>query len=100
MEHGFSAELDVAVEAVRHAAVVCREVQAEITPEVLAKKDRSPVTVADFASQAIVCRALHAAFPNDPIIAEEDSSELVKPENAVVLERVLQRVCGHCADAD
>ena len=36
------------------------------------KPDRSPVTVADFGSQALVCRALGAAFPADPVIGEED----------------------------
>ena len=47
---------------------------AEISPEVLAKKDKSPVTVADFGSQALICRALIESFPDDPVIAEEDAA--------------------------
>ena len=47
---------------------------------VLSKADRSPVTVADFGSQALICRALAEAFPDDPLIAEEDSAELRRPE--------------------
>jgi len=54
----FSAEQALAVEAVREAARLCQMVQRRITPDVLAKKDRSPVTVADFGSQALVCHAL------------------------------------------
>ena len=52
-------ELEHAVAAVRDAATVCREVQKNlVTAATLEKKDRSPVTVADFASQALVCAAL------------------------------------------
>ena len=54
-----SSELAAAVDAVRAAARVCRAVQARlVTAETLEKKDKSPVTVADFASQAIVCAKL------------------------------------------
>jgi 3'(2'), 5'-bisphosphate nucleotidase len=72
----YAEELRAAVAAVRQAAAVCRAVQRGISRDAVEKKDKSPVTVADFASQAIVCRTLHAAFPNDPIIGEEDASEL------------------------
>ena len=75
MEH-FATEIETAITAVRVAAVVCRSVQDEITAQAAEKRDRSPVTVADFASQAIICRSLREFFPDDPIIAEEDSSEL------------------------
>ena len=82
-------ELQAALSAVRLAAKVCESVQAAITDDAMEKKDRSPVTVADFASQAIVCRTLRELFPNDPVIGEEDSAELQSPENAAFLERVL-----------
>jgi 3'(2'), 5'-bisphosphate nucleotidase len=91
-------ELRVALAAVRDAAVVCRRVQTQITPEVIEKKDRSPVTVADFASQAAVCRIIGDAFPNDPIIAEEDSAFLRKRENQPFLESV-QRELAAVMDA-
>jgi 3'(2'), 5'-bisphosphate nucleotidase len=90
----FEKELSVALEAVRYAARVCRSVQEKITPDVLEKDDRSPVTVADFASQAVICRALAAAFPQDPIIGEEESSTLQQGENAPFLERVLAELRG------
>ena len=51
-------ELDVALAAVREAAVLTRAVQAEITPAVVEKRDRSPVTLADWGSQALICRAV------------------------------------------
>ncbi len=92
MSRRYEWEREVAVEAVREAARLCRAVGAEISPEVLAKKDKSPVTVADFGSQALIARALGEAFPDDPIIAEEDSAELREPGNAAILDQVLRHV--------
>lgn len=88
----YERELDIAVAAVREAAQLCRDVQAQIDGGVLSKKDRSPVTVADFGSQALVCRALHEAYPSDPIIAEEDSAELRAEGNEALLARVAEHV--------
>ena len=58
------------------------------------------MTVADFGSQALVARALGEAFPDDPIIAEEDSAELRLPGNAPILEHVLRHVRDIRAEAD
>jgi 3'(2'), 5'-bisphosphate nucleotidase len=94
MPGGFEKELSVALEAVRSAARVCQSVQSKITPDVLEKDDRSPVTVADFASQAVICRAIGAAFLGDPIIGEEESSTLSRGENAPFLDRILAELRG------
>lgn len=40
------------------------------------KKDDSPVTIADFTAQTLINHILKSNFPNDSIIAEEDSLEL------------------------
>lgn len=81
-------ELQIARDAVRAAATVCRNVQKSICEDVLRKEDRSPVTVADFASQALICRALAEAFPDVPIVAEEDAGALRRPENKPFLQRI------------
>lgn len=86
----FDHELLIALEAVRQAAIVCRSVQSAITPESLAKKDDSPVTVADFASQALICRRLQQAFPEDPVIGEEGSAELRTPDGANFLQQIME----------
>jgi 3'(2'), 5'-bisphosphate nucleotidase len=80
-------ELDLAVAAVREAAKVCQLVAKNISPQVLQKKDRSPVTVADYASQALICRALHEAFADDPIIAEETADALRQADNQPLLKQ-------------
>jgi 3'(2'), 5'-bisphosphate nucleotidase len=58
----------------------------------LTKEDRSPVTVADFGAQAIVCRELAREFPGDSVVAEEDSETLRAPENASALASVAEYV--------
>ena len=97
----FATELQAALSATRQASQLCRTVQATITSEVLDKHDQSPVTIADFGSQAVVCRSIGDAFPNDPIIAEEDSAALRWPENAAFLGAVCDHVqrLGINADA-
>jgi len=87
----YAHELSIAVSAVRRAAEVCRNIQRSI-PAAMEKQDKSPVTIADFASQAVICRALGEAFPNDPIIGEEDSAELRLPENKSSLDGVLSQL--------
>jgi 3'(2'), 5'-bisphosphate nucleotidase len=74
---GLRAERTVAIEAVRSAARVCRAVRAAFDDRLAASKsDRSPVTVADLAAQVLVARALATAFPGDPLVAEEDATQL------------------------
>ena len=89
MPASFQRELQTAVTAVRQAAIVCRSVQAAITTESLAKKDKSPVTVADFASQAVICRRLQLDFPDDPVIGEEGAAELKLSSGVDFLNRTV-----------
>jgi 3'(2'), 5'-bisphosphate nucleotidase len=85
-------ELAAAIDAVRAAARICRTVAHRlVTADTLEKKDQSPVTVADFASQAIVCRGLERAFPGDPVVGEEDATEL-RGAAPAVRESVLRAV--------
>ncbi|MCP4606970.1 MAG: 3'(2'),5'-bisphosphate nucleotidase [Proteobacteria bacterium] len=92
----YEKELEIAVQAVREASALCRSVQSSIAPDALEKKDRSPVTIADFGSQALVCRALSNAFPLDPIIAEEDSSALRNEDNREVFDKLINEMKRHC----
>ena len=100
MSQPYQFERKLAIQAVRTAAALCRSVRSRLAPEVLAKADRSPVTVADFGSQALVGRALAESFPDDPLIAEEDAAELRRAENAGLLAEVLAQVQAIHPDAD
>lgn len=90
--HPLALELNTALAAVREAGLLCRSVQSLIDPGTLEKKDKSPVTVADFGSQALVCRALGEVFAHDPVIGEEDSADLRGTGNEDTLEKVLGHV--------
>lgn len=92
-------ELFAALAAVRDAARICTSVQSNMAPDALEKKDKSPVTIADFGSQAVVCRIIGDAFPHDPIIAEEDSRELLNEQNAPFLHLIHDEICKQCIEA-
>lgn len=95
-------ELRTALLAIRQAAQVCRTIQAAISPESFEKKDKSPVTIADFASQALICRQLQTDFPADPVIGEEGAEELRSGDNAAFCARVVEAVesVGMSADGE
>ena len=88
-----STDLEAAVDAVRTAARACRAVQERLVrPETLEKRDKSPVTVADFASQAIVCARLFGYRSDDPVVGEEDASALREDAQAGLRAAVAERV--------
>jgi len=89
----FAKEKQIASQAVAEAARLCIAVRAEVIDvDALQKGDKSPVTIADFGSQALVCKHIVAAFPQDAIVGEEDASDLRKSENAQKLSQVTQYV--------
>ncbi len=84
-----SPEFITALEAVKTAASLCEKVRRQMGGQgSFLKKDRSPVTIADFGSQAVICRLVKKDFPDDVIVAEEDSSELRQPDHSSILDRV------------
>ncbi len=86
--------LETAVTAVADAARACRRIQADLGLDPLTKGDRSPVTVADFAAQAIVSMRLAAADGGIPLVGEEDAAALRTPEGAERRARVCAVVEG------
>jgi 3'(2'), 5'-bisphosphate nucleotidase len=95
-----SPEIKFALQAARQAAMLVRQVQAELVSPALTKDDHSPVTVADFAAQALVGCLLEKTFPADPLVAEEDSAVLRHPEAAPTLGLVTEFVSRFASQAD
>jgi 3'(2'), 5'-bisphosphate nucleotidase len=81
-------EVEFAIATVREAGLLAREVQREMVGPALTKEDRSPVTVADYAIQALVACALGRAFPNAVLVAEEGAAALRTDEAASALSQV------------
>ncbi|MEQ9459392.1 MAG: 3'(2'),5'-bisphosphate nucleotidase [Phycisphaeraceae bacterium] len=83
----------VAVEAAALAAEACRRVQARrVTPGTLEKRDKSPVTVADFASQALVCRHLASHAEVTAVVGEESADALRGDDEARTRSAVTEEV--------
>jgi len=97
----YEQELKVAIAAVRQASELCQHVRATfVTEETITKQDRSPVTIADLAAQAAMSRILHDVFPNDPLVAEEDTHLLQQEEHGENRQRVLAEVRRFRPDLD
>ncbi len=89
----YQQEKETAIRAVIAASILTKSVQNDLTGKhSIQKEDRSPVTVADYGSQAVICKILNEAFPDDPIVAEEDSRDLSKPEHSENLSQVTHYV--------
>jgi 3'(2'), 5'-bisphosphate nucleotidase len=88
----FDRELAVARDSARAAALLCEQVRRELVGEAITKEDKSPVTVADFGAQAVICRRLAQEFSADPVVGEEDSAALRAPDGADALSRVTEYV--------
>jgi 3'(2'), 5'-bisphosphate nucleotidase len=93
MSFSFSHDLlPTALTAVGEACLVARHIQQQIEPtKSLRKSDNSPVTVADFAVQAILAQRLTSLPGSVPIVGEENSSALRHSEPAM-REAILQAV--------
>ncbi|GAA6002630.1 3'(2'),5'-bisphosphate nucleotidase [Rhodotorula paludigena] len=87
----YAAEQRIAISAVLKASLVAQTVQHQLVGSGgVQKKDKSPVTVGDYTSQALVSALLFSHFPADRVIGEEDSSDLRKPEQAPVKDQIVR----------
>ena len=88
-----SNHLEAALHAVADACRVTRLVQRSMDRvREIVKDDKSPVTIADFASQALVARALAERLGKVRLVGEETSAYLRNPENAVQLGATIEAV--------
>jgi 3'(2'), 5'-bisphosphate nucleotidase len=93
-------EFDVAFRAVRDGALLARDIRQHVRAGALLKTDQSPVTVADFAVQALVAHRLAETFPEAPLVAEEDAAALRAPAGRTMLESVLATLRGVASNLD
>jgi len=84
-------EVEFAPQAVHLASLLVCQVQAELASASMTKDDHSPVTVADFAAQALVGGLLAERFPDDILVAEEEARPLCGSEG----QEMLQQVTGY-----
>ena len=86
----YKQKLGIGKKAVITAMRITNSIQRELYDrDTITKSDKSPVTIADFTSQAIVCKILNDNFPEIPIVAEETSNALKNPEHKEILEKII-----------
>jgi len=86
----YAALLSAAVPAVLDACRICRTVQANMdTVRAIVKDDNSPVTVADYACQAVIARGLSERLGEIILVGEETSAYLRNPAHTAQLEATL-----------
>ena len=95
----YEREMQIAFEAALRASKLCEQVRQESGPDPIQKEDRTPVTVADFGSQAVICRTIADAFPGDQVVAEEDGNTLRAANMAGTLGKVTAYVHRALSDA-
>jgi len=86
-------EVDAALRIVRQGAAMAQRVLAGMAIQNLTKSDFSPVTVADFASQALAARTLQEEFPDTPLVGEE-SSDALREESGADVRRLVTEFVG------
>ena len=91
--------LTPALRAVAEACQATRAVQSELdTIRQMTKDDRSPVTVADFAAQAIVCRRLIDELGPIDMVGEESAADLRGADKQTLRAAVAQTVQKYRSD--
>lgn len=87
----YEQDLAIAIRAASLAARLCQSVQKSLLQtDTQAKTDSSPVTVADYGSQALVSFVLERELPSGlfSLVAEEDSGDLQKNDAQDMVERI------------
>ncbi|KAI8453340.1 hypothetical protein BY996DRAFT_2760393 [Phakopsora pachyrhizi] len=86
----YDREREVAISAVIQASIITRHLSTSLKLSIdneqkhsndqttITKTDNSPVTIGDFTVQGLINLLISKKFPNDRIIAEESSKDLIK----------------------
>jgi len=92
-------KLGDAIEMVVRACRVARAVQRDLEQvRAITKDDRSPVTVADFAVQAVIALELQRNFDNPLIVGEEHAGALRGDDQTIIRKAVCDAVRSELKD--
>ena len=84
-----------ALEAVQAASAMCAAAQGRLVAgDTLTKGDESPVTVADFAAQAVVVASLTERLGIVELVGEEDPDDLASADRSTLRDGVVSLVAG------
>ncbi|MEL6149239.1 MAG: inositol monophosphatase family protein [Chloroflexota bacterium] len=89
-------DMNPIIGATQQAATLCRTIQARGF-NASSKDDDSPVTIADYGTQALICRAIQQHFPGEAVIGEEGGDafkELVSAEGQAQVASLIGSILG------
>lgn len=93
MSIAYALEKQVAISAVLRACSLTSSVFNKLVKnETVTKNDKSPVTVADYSAQAVIGAILSRAFPDDPIVGEEDTKALRSDSSSSETKLLRERI--------
>ncbi|KAI0436023.1 carbohydrate phosphatase [Xylaria telfairii] len=92
MDSPYAHELQIAIGAVQAAGQISQSVLSDDDKGTVEKDDLSPVTIADFAIQALLTATIQSAFPGDNFVGEESAADL--RDNPLLLNRVWGLLVG------
>jgi 3'(2'), 5'-bisphosphate nucleotidase len=100
--------IDPIKEAVRQAARLCQQVQTNSFKSATKTShekggDTEPVTIADYGSQALICRALSQHDPQAAVISEENGQQFLELTDANARRQIyatLQQLLGEAVTED
>lgn len=96
-----SVNLEPIFTAVRQAATLCQQVQQHVVRR--EKSGSEPVTIADYGSQALICRAIQAHYPDDAVMSEESGAQfasLLSDEQRETITGMIATIIGEPVTVD
>jgi len=85
--------LEAALKSIKTAYSVCSDIQKKLkSSDSYIKSDKTPVTIADYCSQAVISIILNKLTPDVPILAEEDVIDLNSNKNSDIKKNILSYV--------
>lgn len=87
----YAKELELACQTVQRATHLTKTLLTAVDKGTLDKTDSTPVTIADFAAQALIIHTIHGVYPHDSFVGEEDSHAL--RSNPTLLDRTWDLLC-------
>ncbi|MBN2554873.1 MAG: inositol monophosphatase family protein [Anaerolineales bacterium] len=100
MQPHLSPQIKFSLNAVEVGMRLCLHIQTGDSKESRIKTDASPVTVADYAVQAITGALLAERFPEESLVAEESSATLQETNNRGILDAITELVGQYHRRAD
>ncbi|KAK0388143.1 hypothetical protein NLU13_4388 [Sarocladium strictum] len=98
MDNGFEKELEIAFGVLQQASKLSQHLVNSKDKGAITKNDQSPVTIADFAIQALLASTFKDAFPEDTFVGEEDSGKM--RQDLLLLESVWELLQWLSEDED